>query len=56
MHAIVADHLPVISALAERFGVERLEVFGSVCTPAFDERRSDVDFLATYPDGYDDGP
>lgn len=56
MHAIVVDHLPAIRDLAYRFGVERLEVFGSVCTTEFDEARSDVDFLVTYPDGYDFGP
>ena len=56
MHAIIAQHRQAIEQIAHRFGVERLEVFGSVCTPEFDEARSDVDFLVTYPDGYDFGP
>lgn len=31
-------------------------MFGSVTTPAFDPARSDVDFLVTYPKGYDYEP
>ena len=56
MHPIIEHHRRAIEEIARRYGVERLEVFGSVCTPAFDEGRSDVDFLVTYPDGYDHGP
>jgi uncharacterized protein len=53
---IIQDHLDAIRGLCLQYGVERLEVFGSVCTPAFDAATSDVDFLVTYPDGYDFGP
>ncbi len=53
---IIAEHLEEIRALGREFGVLRLEVFGSVCTPAFDPERSDVDFLVEYPEGYDYGP
>ena len=56
MHPLIADNLDRIRALCEAFGVARLEVFGSINTPAFDPARSDVDFLVTYPDGYDYGP
>jgi uncharacterized protein len=52
---IIDDHLDAIRALAREFGVARLGVFGSVCTPAFDPERSDIDFLVEYPDGYDYG-
>jgi predicted nucleotidyltransferase len=53
---IIAEHLEDIRALCREFGVLRLEVFGSVCTPGFDPERSDVDFLVEYPEGYDFGP
>jgi len=42
--------------LCREYGVSRLEVFGSVCTPEFEEGRSDIDFLVTYPPDYDYGP
>jgi uncharacterized protein len=53
---IIAEHLEAIRALCREFGVARLEVFGSVCTPDFDPERSDVDFLVEYPPDYDLGP
>ena len=34
--------------LCRRFGVRRLEVFGSATTDAFDPERSDVDLLAEF--------
>lgn len=56
MHPLIADNRAAIRALARAYGVARLEVFGSVCTPEFDAGRSDVDFLVEYPPGYDFGP
>ena len=53
---IIAEHLEAIRSLCREFGVLRLEVFGSVCTPEFDRDRSDVDFLVEYPEDYDYGP
>ncbi|MGC4192236.1 MAG: nucleotidyltransferase domain-containing protein [Thermomicrobiales bacterium] len=53
---IIREHLGAIVALARAYEVERLEVFGSVMTDRFDPARSDIDFLATYPEGYDFGP
>ena len=53
---IIAEHLESIRVLCREFGVARLEVFGSVCTPDFDPERSDVDFLVEYPTDYDFGP
>jgi predicted nucleotidyltransferase len=53
---LIERHHQAIADLARRFGVSRLEVFGSVCTPEFDPERSDVDFLVTYPPDYDFGP
>ena len=52
----VEQHLEAIRALCREYGVARLEVFGSACTPEFDPERSDVDFLVDYPEGYDYGP
>src|ERR1700722_9056094 len=38
-----------LAALCRRFGVERLEVFGSAVRDAgFDPKRSDADFLVTF--------
>jgi predicted nucleotidyltransferase len=53
---VIAEHLEAIRALCREYGVSRLEVFGSVCTPDFDPNRSDVDFLVEYPPDYDFGP
>ncbi len=53
---IIAENLEAIRALGREFGVSRLEVFGSVCTPEFDLETSDVDFLVSYSDDYDFGP
>ncbi len=56
MHPLIEEYLDGIPALCREYGVVRLEVFGSVGTPEFDPRRSDVDFLVVYPEGYDYGP
>jgi len=42
-----------ITTLCERFGVQRLEVFGSAASGSFDPDRSDVDFLVDFGEGYD---
>ena len=52
----LAEHLDAIRALCQEHGVQRLEVFGSICTADFDAERSDIDFLVTYPPGHDLGP
>jgi len=56
MIAVIEDNLHAIRALAKEYGVARLEVFGSVCTPEWNPERSDVDFLVEYPPEYDYGP
>lgn len=49
MTPLIAQHRDAISALCRRFGVSRLEVFGSAARGAdFDPRRSDVDFLVSF--------
>ncbi len=56
MAPLIEQHLDEIRALGLEYGVTRLEVFGSVCTPDFDPERSDVDVLVEYPPDYDYGP
>ena len=46
----------LIADLCQRYGVLRLELFGSIATELFDQARSDIDFLVTFPDDYDYGP
>lgn len=63
MSAPVASTLPPlievrraeIAVICARFGVRRLEVFGSAATGAFDPAHSDVDFLVDFdPAGHAD--
>jgi uncharacterized protein len=57
---LLARHDAELTALCRRFGVRRLELFGSVATAQDDPNRSDVDFLVefetlqdgTYADAY----
>ena len=56
MNPLIEQHLDAIRALAREYGVTRLELFGSAATGEFDPVRSDVDFIVTYPAGYDYGP
>lgn len=53
MHATIAQHRADIAAICRRFGVRRLEVFGSAARAEdFDPARSDVDFLVEFaPEG-----
>jgi predicted nucleotidyltransferase len=49
MHEDIARKRSQLSALCRRFGVERLELFGSAARGAdFDPARSDADFLVTF--------
>jgi predicted nucleotidyltransferase len=49
MHTDIAENLPELTALCHRFGVTRLEVFGSASRGSdFKPERSDVDFLVTF--------
>lgn len=45
MIPVIDQHRDDVVALCRRFGVRRLEVFGSAATGAFDPKRSDIDFL-----------
>jgi predicted nucleotidyltransferase len=45
MIADLTEHQDEMVALCRRFGVRRLEVFGSATSDDFDPARSDIDFL-----------
>jgi predicted nucleotidyltransferase len=48
MTNVIEAHLPEIQALCRRYGVARLEIFGSATSDAFDPERSDIDFLVDF--------
>lgn len=48
MHASIETKRAEIAELCERFGVARLDLFGSATTDAFDEARSDADFVVEF--------
>jgi predicted nucleotidyltransferase len=55
MHAAVAEKQESLAALCRRFGVARLEVFGSAARGVdFDVSESDVDFLVEFRPQADD--
>ncbi|MCO5221417.1 MAG: nucleotidyltransferase domain-containing protein [Thermomicrobiales bacterium] len=47
---LIERNLPSISTLCQRYGVEKLDVFGSAATGAFDPERSDIDLIVTFAD------
>ncbi len=51
MHAAVERHRAAIEELCRRYGVTKLDVFGSATREDFDEARSDVDFLVEFEMG-----
>ncbi len=54
---VLAEKQSLISELCRKYGVRRLEVFGSAAErDRFDSQRSDVDLLVEYPAGHDLGP
>ena len=49
MHRLIAENRAAISAICRRYGVAKLEVFGSAARASdFDEQTSDADFLVEY--------
>ena len=48
MGNILDPHIAEIPGLCRRYGVARLELFGSAATDAFDPQRSDLDFLVEF--------
>ena len=51
MHAVVESKRSEIAELCARLGVRRLDLFGSATGEAFDEARSDVDFVVEFVGG-----
>jgi predicted nucleotidyltransferase len=51
MASILEPHQGDIAQLCRRYGVRRLELFGSATTDAFDSQRSDLDFLVDFEAG-----
>ena len=47
---LVTRHRDDIAALCRKFGVRRLDLFGSASTGDFDPATSDLDFVATFAD------
>ncbi len=48
MIPLLEEHRDAIAAICRKYGVTRLEVFGSAANGDFDPERSDVDFLVEY--------
>lgn len=48
MASVLDAHLAEIPQLCRRYGVSRLELFGSATSDAFDPQRSDLDFLVEF--------
>ena len=56
MIRLIEDKRDAIEALCRKYGVARLEVFGSAADDTFEPGRSDVDFLIEFLPGQDLGP
>jgi predicted nucleotidyltransferase len=48
MNPVIQDHSDALRGLCRKFGVRRLDVFGSAANGDFDPSRSDVDFLVEF--------
>ena len=48
MHPLINTHRQEIAELARRYGVRRLEVFGSILRDDFDESSSDIDIVVEF--------
>ena len=56
MHPAIAQHRPAIAAICQRYGIRRLEVFGSAARANdFDPAHSDADFLVEFASGVHPG-
>ena len=48
MTSLIEGNRAIVQDLCRRYGVRRLELFGSAATDAFDPNRSDLDFLVEF--------
>ena len=56
MHPAIAQHRSCIAAICQRYGIQRLEVFGSAARSTdFDPAHSDADFLVEFASGVQPG-
>ena len=56
MHPAIDQHRSGIAAICQRYGIRRLEVFGSAARAIdFDPDRSDADFLVEFAPGVEPG-
>jgi uncharacterized protein len=56
MISLIEQNMEAIRELCRRYGVARLEVFGSATDGTFAPERSDIDFLVEFMPDYDLGP
>jgi hypothetical protein len=56
MIGVIDQNRPAVADLCRRFGVRKLELFGSAATDEFNPNRSDLDFIVEFPPEYDFGP
>jgi len=56
MIPLIESNRQEVAKLCQRYGVRRLELFGSAATEAFDASRSDLDFLVDFLPEQDLGP
>jgi uncharacterized protein len=52
----IEQNQTALAELCRRFGVRKLELFGSAATGDFNPSRSDLDFIVEFPPDYDFGP
>jgi len=50
MNPLTEERINEGHALCQRFGVQRLDVFGSAATGSFDPATSDIDFIVEFED------
>lgn len=51
---LITDNKDAIAALCRKYGIRKLDVFGSAATGAFDPETSDIDFIVDLG-GYEPG-
>lgn len=55
MNALIRQHRKEIDKLCQRYRVERLDLFGSATSSAFDDQRSDFDFIVRFANAEEPG-
>lgn len=56
MTKVVEDHKAEIERLCHKYGVVKLEVFGSAAEGGYDDAHGDVDFVVEFSAGQELGP